>query len=141
MSQQFDPYEPLPDHLADTGPIRRVQEVAPWRRAVGLISLIGAAALTIATALLILRPNSMPTPNPVEPTNLPATVENIVQPTTAPQTDGGVPMQNAPEAQNVSAPLDPAVIAQLMSTPIAPIDQQVGLEIPRNDFNPFTIVP
>ena len=142
MSQQFDPYEPLPDHLADTGPIRRVQEVAPWRRAVGFLSLIGAAGLTIATALLILRPNSpAPTPNVIEPTSAPATIANNVQPTSAPQTDVGDPTQSAPVAQNVSAPLDPNVIAQLMSTPIVPINQTVGLEIARNDFSAFTIIP
>jgi len=141
MSQQFDPYEPLPDHLADTGPIRRVQEVAPWRRAVGFISLIGAAGLTIATALLILRPApATPVPNPIAPTTAPTTVENVTQPTSVPQTNSGNPTQNA-LVQNVSAPLNPGVIAQLLSTPIAPIDQQVGLEIPRDDFSPFTIIP
>src|SRR3954447_6112341 len=142
MSQQFDPYEPLPEHLADTGPIRRVQEVAPWRRAVGFVSLLGAAGLTIATALLILRPNSAtPTPNVSDPTSVPATIENVVQPTSIPQTNPGDPTQSIPVAQNGSAPLDPAVIAQLMTTPVAAIDQTVGLEIARNDFSAFTIIP
>src|SRR5882757_449860 len=107
MSQQFDPYEPLPDHLADTGPIRRVQEVAPWRRAVGFVSLIGAAGLTIATALLIFRPNpAPPVPNPLAATTVPATVENVVQPTSVPPTNSGNPTQSG-VVQNVSAPLDP----------------------------------
>jgi murein DD-endopeptidase MepM/ murein hydrolase activator NlpD len=142
MSQQFDPYEPLPDHLADTGPIRRVQEVAPWRRAVGFVSLLGAAGLTIATALLILRPNTAtPTPNVIDPTSVPATVENVVQPSSVPQTNPSDQTQNVPIAQNVSAPLDPGMIAQLMATPIVAIDQTVGLEIARNDFSAFTIVP
>ena len=138
MSQQFDPYEPVSDHLADTGPIRRVQEVAPWRRAVGLVSLIGAAGLTIATALLILRPNpATPVPNPIVLTNAPAIVKNVVQPTPAPQTNP----TNVVIPQNVSGPLAPSVIAQLLSTPIAPIDQQMGVEIPRDDFSAFTIIP
>ena len=141
MSQPFDPYEPVPDHLADTGPIRRVQEVAGWRRAFGFISLIGAAGLTIATALLILRPTPATlVPNPIQPTSAPATTENIAQATAAPQTNPTT-QTNVVIPQNVSAPLDAGVIAQLLSTPMAAVNQQVGLEIPRDDFSAFTIIP
>src|SRR5882724_3251429 len=99
MAHQFDPYEPLPDHLADTGPIRRVKEVSGWRRVVGLISLIGAAGLTIATALLILTSNTLTqTPNPVQPTtNANATsAPTLEAPTAQPQTNPAVQANGAP---------------------------------------------
>ncbi len=136
MSQQYDPYEPLPDHLADTGPIRRVKEVAGWRRVVGLISLIGAAGLTIATALLVLSPSPSPAPNnPIPATDAPTSAPDVAAPTTQPQVNPVVPSDGAP------ATLSPDVIAMLMTTPVAPVDQSNGLEIVRNDFSAFTIIP
>jgi murein DD-endopeptidase MepM/ murein hydrolase activator NlpD len=135
MSQQFDPREPLPDHLADTGPIRRVNEVASWRRVVGFVSLLGAAALTIATALLLLRPTSV-TPNPdstAAPTN---SVELTAAPTTAP--DVVNPVLPPVDAQ---ATLSPDSLAALLSTPVAILDQPSALVISRDDYNPFTIIP
>src|SRR5438034_219885 len=109
MAKQFDPLEPLPDHLADTGPIRRVSEGAGWRRAVGFISLIGAAALTIATALLLLNgtQNPQPQPLPQNATLAPTTTTETIQATTAPQ--------NTPVIVSAPATLSSQVIAVLLS--------------------------
>ena len=139
MSQQFDPYEPVPDHLADTGPIRRVEDVPGWRRLLGLVSLIAAAGLTIATALLVLTPNESPTPD-----TIPApTVANTAAPTQAPPT---APEQSNP-TDSVAIPggIPPTLsvdsMAQLLATPVAPIDQLTGWEIPRDNYTAFTIIP
>jgi murein DD-endopeptidase MepM/ murein hydrolase activator NlpD len=135
MAQQFDPREPLPDHLADTGPVRRVNEVASWRRVVGFVSLLGAAALTIATAFLLLRSTPV-TPSPdstAAPTN---SVELTVAPTTAPE-------QVTPVLPSVGeqATLSPDGLTALLSTPVAILDQPSGVVIMRDDYNPFTIIP
>ncbi len=136
MAQQFDPYEPLPDHLADTGPSRPTREpVAGWRRAVGLVSLVGAAGLTIATALLLLTANSTPIPNPIPATDQATIAPQVGEPTTQSQLSTIVPSNGVP------ATLSPDTIALLLSTPASPVDQTTGLEVVRNDYNPFTIVP
>lgn len=135
MGQQFDPYEPLPDHLADTGPIRSVQEVAGWRRAVGLLSLLGAAGLTIATILLLLTPASNPAPTPPPATDAPTSAPEVIVPTATPQENQAVQPDSPP------ATLSPDRLALLLSTPIAALAQPVGLEIVRGDFSAFTIIP
>ncbi len=57
--------EPIPDHLADTGRVTPVRDISAWRRVVGFVSLLGAAALTAATALILLTPSdTVPTPAP-----------------------------------------------------------------------------
>lgn len=140
MSQPFDPYEPLPDHLADTGQVRAVKgtEVAGWQRTLGCFSLLGAAALTIAAALLILSPNVTPAP-------LPAPTDSTAAPTTTAETVAETlpPPTVEPEVQSGSIPaiLSPDTAAALLSTPVAALDQPVGMEIRRDDYNPFTIIP
>lgn len=140
MSKQFDPYEPLPDHLADTGQVRAVtgNEASGWRRALGCISLLGAAGLTIAAALLILSPSPAPTPPPIQPdvtavpTNGPETIaETLSPPTIEPEVQSG----------QIPAVLSPDTMAAILSTPVAELDQPVGLEVRRDDYNPFTIIP
>lgn len=139
MGQQFDPYEPMPDHLADTGPVRRVQEVAGWRRVVGLLSLLGAAGLTIATALLLLTPSSNPAPSPSDTTLAPTDTVEVIAPTATPV---GNPQEN-PVAQSdtVPATLSPDALAMLLATPVVPLAQAAGLEISRDDYSAFTIIP
>jgi len=128
--------EPIPDHLADTGRIKTVQDVPAWRRTVGFLSLIGAAALTVATALLLLAPNN-PTPAPNAESTISATATILAPPTDAPitQDDGGV--------INVGLipTLSPDQAAALLNTPLQPLNVSTGLEVVRNDYNPFTIVP
>ena len=122
MAQQFDPREPLPDHLADTGPIQRVNEVAGWRRVVGFVSLLGAAALTIATALLLLRTTtSTPSPDSTPaPTNA---VELTVAPTNPPQVSPVLP------SVGEQATLSPDSLSALLSTPVAATDAPEGSRI------------
>jgi murein DD-endopeptidase MepM/ murein hydrolase activator NlpD len=143
MSHQFDPFEePLPDHLADTGPNRPVtgHEISGWRRAVGFLSLLGAAALTIATALLILSPN--PTP---EPTPIPDLAEVTAAPTLAAETPAATDVSptNPPLVQSngIAPVLAPESMQQLLSEPVVALNQPVGLEILRDDYSAFTIIP
>jgi murein DD-endopeptidase MepM/ murein hydrolase activator NlpD len=140
MSQQFDPNEPLPDHLADTGQLLPVRgnEVSGWRRALGCVSLLGAVALTVAAALLILSPTPAPAPLPTpsdstaEATTAPETLaETLPPPTIEPEVQAGV----------IPSVLNPDTAAALLSTPVASLNQTIGIELRRNDYNPFTIIP
>jgi murein DD-endopeptidase MepM/ murein hydrolase activator NlpD len=141
MSNEFDSYEPLPDHLADTGPIHSVRDSLPlWRRLVGLLSLLGAATLTVATALLLITPGTEPSTD----AQLSGAVidRNNVQPT---QQSVNVAAEVNP-AQNVALvnlmpTVDPALVASLLSTPVAPSQLQTGMEIVRDTYNPFTVIP
>ena len=122
MSQQFDPYEPVPDHLADTGPVRRVEEIPGWRRLLGLVSLIAAAGLTIATALLVLSPSETPAPDTIPATAIDSTVANSTATTPAPTT---APQQTRSNDSAVVANGIPPILsadsrAQLLATPVAP---------------------
>lgn len=152
MSGQFGPFEDqpddvprlihedLPDHLADTGQMRPVtgNEVTGWRRAAGFLSLIGAVLLTVATALLIISPNNSPAPTPVpgEATQPPTSAPEIVA------TTGALPTSAPPvQTGDDAAPLSPESMALLLSTPVVALNQPVGLEIRRDDFSAFTIIP
>ena len=79
MSQNF--IEP-PPHLDDTNPIRPIGDTSlpAWRRAVGFISLLIAAGLTVGTALLLILPP--PTSEAIVPTMTvsDATQENVIAP-------------------------------------------------------------
>jgi murein DD-endopeptidase MepM/ murein hydrolase activator NlpD len=135
MAKQFDPLEPLPDHLADTGPIRRVETVSGWRRAVGFVSLIGAAALTLATVLLLTSsPNPEPQPQPDAATFAPTTPADVPLQATAQPT-------STPTIEAIPSTLSADAISVLLSTPLAPVAPSSKLAIERNDYNPFTIIP
>ena len=73
MAQQFDPYEPVPDHLADTGPIRRVKDgfglaargrLAQLDRSSRTDDCDGAAAADTDPAARPLSPLCQPTDTP-----------------------------------------------------------------------------
>jgi murein DD-endopeptidase MepM/ murein hydrolase activator NlpD len=141
MSDEFERYEPLPDHLADTGPSSPVRDTVPfWRRALGLVSLLGAVALTIATALLLILPGATPVDNQrlptsaMQPTNTQPSQEPLVVPTennASPETSGIAPMPT----------LNPAAVAALLSTPIAQAQVTNGIQVVRDTYNPYTIIP
>jgi len=136
MAQQFDPYEPIPDHLADTGPIRPIKTVSGWRRALGVLSLLGAAGLTIATALLLLTP----TPSPVPIDTLPATdapTPQVAAPTQQPQQQEANPVGVIDTVPTISADQ----MAALLTTPVARVDQGITLAVARDDYSAFTIIP
>lgn len=133
------PVATIPDHLADTGPVRAVRDRMPlWRRAVGLLSLLGATGLTVGALLLIMTPpDATPAPdrppvardatNPPRPTEPPA-VENR----------SGDPVQ-----QVVVLPtIDPNAAASLLSEPLQAVAAaSVDIETVRNVYDPFTIIP
>jgi murein DD-endopeptidase MepM/ murein hydrolase activator NlpD len=138
MSQDF--IEP-PPHLEDTNPIRPVgdEPLPAWRRAIGFISLMIAAALTVGTALLLIIP---PSSEPIAPT-IPAaeaTQENIVAPppTLTPQ----VVQQAVIESPNMLPTISADAIAALLSSSSdTAFDSSGSIQIVRNAYNPFTIIP
>lgn len=149
MSEEFERaegfVEPPVDHLADTNPIRPIGRAALplWRRVIGLISLIGAAGLTAATAfLLITAPteteapaggsDSLPTAA-VQITALPPTQTS--QPPTQPQNFVNIAPVNA-----VLPTLDPARAGEYLASPLQPAGDS-GIELVRNNYDPFTIIP
>ncbi len=143
MSQSpFDDREPLPDHLADTGPIRpirdRSDQLPVWRRGLGLVSLLGAAALTVATLALVFLPQSEPAPEA-----LPATVTRAA--TLAP-TPAIQPLQPTSSSLipsgSILPTLDPNQVPALLNAPIAPVSVvDGGVRSTRNIYDPFTIIP
>jgi murein DD-endopeptidase MepM/ murein hydrolase activator NlpD len=126
------------DALADTSPMRPVTVPAAlpaWRRAAGLLSLVGALALTAASVLLLLTPVSA-VPAPLDPTALPVQPDATTQvlPTPLPETGDPVAVAVAPT-------LSADAIASLLSQPIAPAEVDNGFTLIRNDNNPFTVIP
>jgi hypothetical protein len=148
MSQQFIPDEPVPDHLADTGPGQAVldeRENAPTaiQRVAGLFSLLGATVLTVAAMVLIVLPgNNTSGPNP--PPDNPINVQPIA--TSTAQADTALETQPTGEPVNeiISLPtMNAQAVADILATPIAPAESSpyVDIEAVRNIYNPFTIIP
>lgn len=144
--RRYDEQGVNPDHLADTNPMLAVREVPLplWRRLVGLLSLLAAIALTVASAALLIMPASTPTPaptagvsdgssenaTPAEPTALPATPIPV-------EVAGG-----AATAEMLLAPtLSPEQIAALLAQPVTSAAVERGFTFVRNDANPFTVIP
>ncbi len=137
--------EPPIDPLADTNPSLTIQavpanEVAGWRRAVGFISLLGAAGLTIATALLLVAPSGEPDVPSVPAT---ATQSGDITAITVMPTDSLPPTFSAPVVGVPDAPptISPDLAAALLSQPLVPAMQVSSLQVVRNIYDPFTIVP
>lgn len=131
--------EPIPDHLADTGRITPVRDLPAWRRAVGFLSLLGAAALTVATALIVLLPGGTtpaPAPNaeatlaPTATLDTPPTAETVIESGAETMINGGV-----------IPTLSPDQAAVLLNTPLQRVNPISGIEVVRSDYNPFTIAP
>jgi murein DD-endopeptidase MepM/ murein hydrolase activator NlpD len=131
--------EPIPDHLADTGRVQTVSDISAWRRVVGFVSLLGAAALTAATALLLLTPADVPTPTPNTDaaTVISPTATTFIPPTTDPGASGAETMING----GVIPTLSPEQAAIFLNAPLQSLTTDLGLEVVRNDYNPFTIAP
>jgi murein DD-endopeptidase MepM/ murein hydrolase activator NlpD len=151
--------EPVPDHLADTGPIRTIDHLADtgpmrpvvvplpaWRRFVGLISLLGAAALTLATVFLLTRStgNSV-SQNPPNTQNTGVSTAQL--PTKPPPT--ATPAQPTQVGQMVvndhpaGIPVvDPSKLVNLLNAPLqAAPSSQDAIEVLRNSLDPFTRIP
>jgi murein DD-endopeptidase MepM/ murein hydrolase activator NlpD len=150
MSMQF-PHEPTPDHLADTGPSQAVQAndrqpAGGCRRTMGCFSLIGALALTVSAAVLLL---TMPS---AEVAQIPAATQIVVVTSDAPtvpaptaQPDAAV--TTAPgDAQPVSAlpTIAPDELFSLLMTPVAALNFENPadrIQIAAPLYEPFTIIP
>ncbi|NDJ61583.1 MAG: peptidoglycan DD-metalloendopeptidase family protein [Chloroflexi bacterium] len=146
MSEQRHNYEPLPDHLADTGPNRPVRPpMSGWRRAVGVLSLLGAALLTVGTAALLLLPR--PAAPPVDPgldvaapTLDPTPISTTIPATAAPAD----PVTDGPALVPVAAPLptlSPDQAARLLAEPPREVPPVNAVAIQRERYNPFTFIP
>ena len=115
-----------------------------WRRAMGWLSLLGAAGFTAATILLLVLPNNTvstdadtvvdaPTQNPATSTPLPA-VTDI--PPTEIITDNTDPAETA--AQALPA-LSQEQVSVLLLTPVEPVVSNVAAGVNGILYNPFTI--
>jgi murein DD-endopeptidase MepM/ murein hydrolase activator NlpD len=143
MTDQNHWDEPPIDPLADTNPslsirpveLQQPKPLAGWRRAVGLLSLLGAAGLTIATALLLLTPESAP----------PAPVMTATEAPVEPTATLTIAARANPENENPPAAVFPTIVpdvaAALLNAPLLPVGDMSSLEVVRNIYNPFTIVP
>lgn len=145
MSDNNHWQEPPIDPLADTNPSLTIKpvstnEVAGWRRAVGLISLLGAAGLTIASALLLVAPSGE---SPVPPAPATATPNDDTIVITVMPTDSAPPTISAPVAGVAAAlpTISPDMAAALLSQPLVPAMQMSSPQVVRNIYDPFTIVP
>lgn len=148
MTQPFM-QEPTPDHLADTGPVRsvRVGRMSPVKRIIGVVALLGAAALTLGTAVVLLTPESTtPQPAPiatesaiVQPDALPTEV--VALPTAPPVPETGDPVGDARFVLASAPSISAEGMAALLDAPIAVHQTTFGFEIPRSDYTAFTIIP
>ncbi|MBZ0274540.1 MAG: M23 family metallopeptidase [Anaerolineae bacterium] len=140
--------EPPTDPLADTNPslvMRPVdmntgQESAlpGWRRAAGFASLILAALLTAATALMLLTPPET------------ATTETLPQPEVVAQQPTEIieftpvpvnPVVNPATAESLPPTISPEQAAAILSQPLQSLNAVVPFQVMRDVYNPFTIVP
>jgi murein DD-endopeptidase MepM/ murein hydrolase activator NlpD len=139
MVMEFN--EPPIDPLEDTNPSQTIQKVqlhqaeqSGWRRAAGLVSLLAAASLTVATVFVMSAPANVGD----GPTDVPfiSTEVLTVQPTAIPQETAVTTNDNS--LLPTLRPEDAAVI--LSTPPVAVEDENPGV-IVRNPYNPFTIIP
>jgi len=155
MSQPYMPDEPVPDHLADTGPIQAIrssQEMRQahtpgWQRWFGLISLLGATMLTIGAMLIMLSPNDPQAPEqPVVLVGDNDGADTVALPTatplqTTPQEDNraGEPV----ESMIVLPTLDPGQASVLLNQPLRVVanPEADAYQTVRDIYNPFTIIP
>lgn len=152
MTQPFIPEEPVPDHLADTGPCEavvlereRAQSRTASQRIFGLFSLLGATALTVAAMILMILPGGSQGVPDTPPNN--TTIETLEPlPTATPN----VSQETVPEVvgeqidQIAALPtLDSNVVASMLAAPIVPVENSpyVDFEGVRDIYNPFTIIP
>ena len=154
MSQPYMPDEPVPDHLADTGPIQAIrssQEMRQahtpgWQRWFGLISLLGATMLTIGAMLIMLSPNEPPVPDqPVVLVGDNDGDDTVALPTATPQATiqednrVGEPI----ESMIVLPTLDPGQASTLLNQPLRVVANPAAdaYQTVRDIYNPFTIIP
>jgi murein DD-endopeptidase MepM/ murein hydrolase activator NlpD len=139
--------EPPIDPMADTNPSLTIRKVdleqgartSGWRRAIGFFSLIGAAALTIATVLVWIAPTPPPVVTVTAENQQPTAV--VMQPTVMPteQVFPTVPPE-AINAPDTIPTLNPQQITRLLEDPPSAAQPVNPLAIERDNLNPFTFV-
>ncbi len=140
--------EPPIDPLADTNPSLSMQpvdlggdaeETLPgWRRLAGFASLVAAAVLTIATALLLLWPASTPEPEPIpqqQVTQQPTAVADV------PTAEAILPSTAVNPGESLPPTISPEQSAALLSQPLQSLHNIAPFQIVRNMYEPFTTVP
>lgn len=139
-------HEPPIDPLADTNPsltIRKVQidphGTAGWRKSVGLLSLLVAAGLTVATAIVLMMPKDTPAPIPT------IAVENTLPPPEVPTDAVVVPTSviSVPQdGQSLIPTVSAETIASILNAPLQNMNTATGsFQIIRDNFDPFTTIP
>lgn len=140
--------EPPIDPMADTNPSLTIRPVElgqqpplpGWRRTVGLISLLAAAGLTIATTLILLTPTP---PAVVSVTAQPNNTQQVV-PTLEPtvevvQSSDATSVALVP---NLAPTISAETVSQILNAPPVLIDDITSvIALERDTYNPFTIVP
>jgi hypothetical protein len=108
-----------------------LNELPKWRRAVGLLSLIGAALLTMLTVANFLSPIETPPPTVPLATAIPSQTpltDSTAQPTT--------------QANSRMPTAQPASLAQILATPVSSVPRDAAYDAnARNRYDPFTYVP
>jgi len=135
--------EPPIDPIADTNPsmtIHRVELDAPTptsHRRVGLVSLLAAALLTVATAFLLTSPTNTPAPPNMPPDRSETTVTLMptsdIAPTTVLQTNDNSP--------NLLPTISADTVASLLASPLQPMNGLSAVQVIRDVDNPFTVIP
>ena len=139
---------PEPDHLEDTNPIQPIRDEAAlprWRQIAGLGSLLLALLLTAGTILLlIVPPAEPPAPAPTSAPDLPTQAPTQI----APATDIPQPESQSGNSEAAATGIDllptisPAQMQAILSQPIAePDPDSPSIQVVRNNYDPFTIVP
>lgn len=137
-------YEPPIDPLADTNPSLTIQKVqleqktepAGWRRLVGLVSLLGAAVLTVGTAAMLFAPTPAPPATLLAPT-ADTVLAATPLPTDAPPAVTAVPVEVPAGAPTISAEMAESI---LNSAPQISVIGNNPLAIVRDNYDPFTFV-
>ncbi len=149
MTQSFNLDDTQPNIISP----HAEDKIPTWRRALGLLSLLGAVALTIATIFLVLTaPTTNPSPQPDADAVAQAVTETATDvPTDAPPTD--LPLTDAPVEDVQQDTAEQATLVEelptlsaekinlLLATPIQPADEDVVQETTGLSFDPFTIIP
>lgn len=124
-SEQFDDTQPINVEKFSDG-------TEHWRRIVGFVCLITAAGFTGATALILLTPARADVK--LEASQLEPTFEAIAVVPTNEQLSEIIP-------EIVLPTLSPVEAQALLSTPIMQMDNSTSIQIVRDNYDPFTIIP
>lgn len=124
------------------------QSIPTWRRVIGLLSLLGAIGLTVATVLLIMTaPTSTEIPTPEASAIAQSVTETPIDMPTLSPTDSPptlVPTKNTVTQNTIIQEL-PTLSAEkinlLLAKPIQPVDESTVQETTGLSYDPFTIIP